>query len=56
MKNRSLNIVEKGYRPIGEVDISRPPQGGSGMPPKEPAKSTAPQQASPIAKDNLSNL
>lgn len=27
-------IIEKGYRPIGKVNTSKPPQGGSGVPQK----------------------
>jgi hypothetical protein len=29
-----MNILEKGYRPIGSVNRNKPPQGGSGVPPK----------------------
>jgi len=29
-----INIIEKGYRPHGSVNLNKPPQGGSGVPPK----------------------
>lgn len=29
-----IEIIEDGYRPIGTVNINKPPQGGSGVPPK----------------------
>ena len=28
------DIIEKGYRPKGKVDTTKPPKGGSGIPPK----------------------
>ena len=35
LKENYRKNVEKGYQPIrGELDSSKPPQGGSGVPPK----------------------
>jgi hypothetical protein len=35
MINKQPNkILEKGYRPIGQVNIKNPPKGGSGVPSK----------------------
>jgi hypothetical protein len=37
MSKQIPKILDKGYRPIyGTIDVSRPPKGGSGVPPKLP--------------------
>lgn len=36
MKNNNTLILEKGYRPLGQLNTNNPPTGGSGVPPVRP--------------------